>query len=184
VLLPSPAFAWTRFRINPEARLVGVLVNSASATTGTQQLAIIKGAASVLGIDVAVGEASSVDTIPNALDRLITRRITALMAVADPTFFAQRKLIVERANASRLPAIYAEREFADAGGLLAYGPNILENFRRAAGYVARILRGEKAGELPVEQPTKFELVINLKTAKAIGFAFPPALTLLADEVIE
>jgi putative ABC transport system substrate-binding protein len=108
----------------------------------------------------------------------------ALMVVGDAVFFAQRKLIVERANASRLPAIYPEREFAEAGGLLAYGPNIPENFRRAAGYVTRILRGEKAGDLPVEQPAKFELVINLRTAKSIGFVFPPALPLLADEVIE
>ena len=106
------------------------------------------------------------------------------MVVGDAVFFVHRKLIVERANASRLPAIYPEREFAEAGGLLAYGPNITENFRRAAGYVARILRGEKAGDLPVEQPGKFELVINLRTAKAIGFVFPPALTFLADEVIE
>jgi putative tryptophan/tyrosine transport system substrate-binding protein len=168
----------------PEARLVGVLVNPASGATGPQQLAPINDAATVLGIGLAVGEASSADTIPDAIDRLIARRIMALMVVGDAVFFAQRKLIVERANASRLPAIYPEREFAEAGGLLAYGPNIPENFRRAAGYVTRILRGEKAGELPVEQPAKFELVINLRTAKSIGFVFPPALPLLADEVIE
>jgi putative ABC transport system substrate-binding protein len=168
----------------PSARLVGVLVNPASAATSTQQLAPIRGAATVLGLDVVVAEASSVDTIPEAIDRLIAARVAALMVIGDATFFAQRKLIVERANASRLPAIYPEREFADVGGLLAYGPNVLENFRRAAGYVARILRGERVGELPVEQPAKFELVINLKTAKTIGFAFPPALPLLADDVIE
>ena len=168
----------------PEARLVGVLVNPASAATGTQQLAPINDAATVLGIELVVGEASSADTIPDAIDRLIARRIEALMVVADVVFFAQRQLIVERVNASRLPAIYPEREFAEAGGLLAYGPNISENFRRAAGYVVRILRGEKVSELPIEQPAKFELVINLRTAKAIGFVFPPALPLLADEVIE
>jgi ABC-type uncharacterized transport system substrate-binding protein len=80
--------------------------------------------------------------------------------------------------------MYPEREYAEAGGLLAYGPSVPDNFRRAAGYVVRILRGEKAGDLPVEQPAKFEMVINLKTAKAIGIPIPPAFPLLADEVIE
>jgi putative ABC transport system substrate-binding protein len=168
----------------PETRLVGVLVNPESAATGAQQVAPINDAAIVLGLDVAVGQASSAETIPNAIDRLIARHITALMVVGDAVFFAQRKLIVERANANRLPAVYPEREFAEAGGLLAYGPNISENFRRAAGYVARILRGEKPAELPVEQPAKFELAINLGTAKALGLQLPATLLARADEVIE
>jgi putative ABC transport system substrate-binding protein len=168
----------------PETRLVGVLVNPDSAATGAQQVAPISDAAIVLGLDLAVGQASSAETIPNAIDRLIARRITALMVVGDAVFFAQRKLIVERANANRLPAVYPEREFAEAGGLLAYGPNISENFRRAAGYVARILRGEKPAELPVEQPAKFELAIHLGTAKALGLQLPATLLARADEVIE
>src|SRR5262249_14449547 len=116
------------------------------------------------------------------IDRLVARRISALMVVGDAVFFNQRKLIVDRAAANLLPAIYPEREYAEAGGLIAYGPSVPDNFRRAAGYVARILKGEHADDLPVQQPAKFELVINLKTAKAIGIAIPP--TLLADDVIE
>ena len=168
----------------PETRLVGVLVNPESAATGAQQVAPINDAAIVLGLDLAVGQASSAETIPNAIDRLIARRVTALMVVGDAVFFAQRKLIVERANANRLAAVYPEREFAEAGGLLSYGPNISENFRRAAGYVARILKGEKPAELPVEQPAKFELAINLGTAKALGLQLPATLLARADEVIE
>ena len=168
----------------PETRLVGVLVNPESAATGAQQVAPINDAAIMLGLDLAVGQASSAETIPNAIDRLIARRVTALMVVGDAVFFAQRKLIVERANANRLAAVYPEREFAEAGGLLSYGPNISENFRRAAGYVARILKGEKPAELPVEQPAKFELAINLGTAKALGLQLPATLLARVDEVFE
>jgi putative ABC transport system substrate-binding protein len=170
--------------IVPDAKLIGVLLNPASPITGAQQLAPIKDAAPAVGVELVVGEAQSPDTIPAAIDRLVASRISALMVVADAVFFSQRNLIVDRAATNRLPGIYPEREYAEAGGLVAYGPSVPDNFRRAAGYVVRILKGEKAGELPVEQPVKFELVINLKTAKAIGMAIPPALPLRADEVIE
>jgi putative tryptophan/tyrosine transport system substrate-binding protein len=106
------------------------------------------------------------------------------MVVGDPVFFNQRRLIVERAAANRLPGMYPEREYAEVGGLLAYGPSVPDNLRRAAGYVARILRGEKAGDLPIEQPAKFELVINLTTAKSLGLTIPQTLLVAADEVIE
>jgi len=168
----------------PAAKLVGVLLNPASAVTGAQQLALIKDAALALDIDLVVGEAQSRDSIPAAIDRLVARGISALIVVGDAVFFNQHKLIVDLAAARRLPGIYPEREYAEAGGLIAYGPSIPDNFRRAARYVARILNGEKPGDLPVEQPTKFELVINLKTAKAIGLTIPPGLPLRADEVIE
>jgi putative tryptophan/tyrosine transport system substrate-binding protein len=99
-------------------------------------------------------------------------------------FFNERKVMVELAWKNRLPAIYPEREYAEDGGLIAYGPSVPDSFRRAAGYVVRILRGEKPGDLPVVQPTKFELVINLKTAKVLGLVVPNSMQLLADEVIE
>ena len=168
----------------PEAKLVGVLLNPASPITGAQQLASIKDAAAALGVELVVGEAQNPDSISAVIDRLVASRISALMAVGDAVFFTQRQLIVDRAASKRLPGIYPEREYAEAGGLMAYGPNVPDNLRRAAGYVARILKGEKAGDLPVEQPVKFDLMINLKTAKALGLDVPPMLLARADEVIE
>ena len=168
----------------PDAKLVGVLINPASPVTGAQQLAPIGDAATAVGIEFVLGEVSSPDAISSAIDLLVASRASALMVVGDAVFFNQRRLIVERAAADRLPGMYPEREYAEAGGLLAYGPSVPDNFRRAAGYVARILRGEKAGDLPVEQPAKFELVINLKTAKAIGIAIPATMLARADKVIE
>jgi ABC-type uncharacterized transport system substrate-binding protein len=184
----SPQLGTKRLALLKEAvaatKVVGILMNPASPVTGAQQLVPIRDAAALIDIALVVGEARNADTIPGAIEQLVERRISALMVIADGVFFNNRRLIVERAAANRLPGMYPEREYAEAGGLLAYGPSVPDNFRRAAGYVARILRGEKAGDLPIEQPAKFELVINLKTAKAIGTAIPPTLPLLADEVIE
>ncbi len=108
----------------------------------------------------------------------------ALLVMADPVTMGQRKRTVEFAETHRIPAIYETREFADAGGLMSYGINLAEHFRRGAVYVDKILKGAKPADLPVEQPTKFELIINLKTAKALGLTIPPALLLRADEVIK
>jgi putative tryptophan/tyrosine transport system substrate-binding protein len=168
----------------PNAKVVGVLMNPASPVTGAQQLWPIRDAAAVLGIKLVVGEARSPETIRSAIDPLITSNISGLMVVGDAVLFNQRRLIVERTATHRVPSMYPEREYAEVGGLLAYGPSIADNFRRAAGYVSRILRGARAGDLPVEQPAKFELVINLKTAKALGLEIPPTLLARADEVIE
>ncbi len=99
-------------------------------------------------------------------------------------FYAERTRIAELAAQSRLPGIYGGKEFAEAGGLMTYGIDIHESFRRAATYVDKILKGAKPADLPVEQPNKFELVINLKTAKALGLTIPPSLLQRADEVIQ
>jgi putative ABC transport system substrate-binding protein len=167
-----------------DATLIGVLVNPASPVTGAQQLAPIREAAGKLGMDIMVGEAQSPDSISAAIDRLAAGGVSGLMGIGDAVLFRNRQLIADRAVERRLPGIYAEREFAEAGGLMAYGPNVPDNFRRAAGYVTRILRGEQAAELPIEQPVKFQLVINLKTAKALGIEVPLTLLARADEVIE
>ena len=99
-------------------------------------------------------------------------------------FFSERRRLVDLAAKNRLPALYQQREFVDAGGLMAYGANLADNFRRAATYVDKILKGTKPGDLPIEQPTKFELVINTKTAKALGLTIPPSLLQRADHVIQ
>ena len=108
----------------------------------------------------------------------------ALLTFVDPFTMRHRTRIIEFAATARLPAIYEDRIFADAGGLISYGPSVLDNCRRAATYVDKILKGAKPADLPVEQPTKFELVINLKTAKTLGLTIPPSLLAHADEVIE
>jgi len=107
-----------------------------------------------------------------------------LIAVPSTVFFDSRAEIARLALKHRLPAIFPEKEFVDAGGLMAYGANLSAEFRRAATYVDKILKGAKPGDLPIEQPTKFELVINLKTAKALGLTIPPSLLQRADHVIE
>jgi putative ABC transport system substrate-binding protein len=107
----------------------------------------------------------------------------ALITPPSAAFFGRRTQLVDLALQTRLPGIFPERELAEAGGLMAYGPSVPANYRRAATYVDKILKGAKPGDLPVEQPMKFELVINLKTAKALGLTIPPTLLFQADEVI-
>jgi putative tryptophan/tyrosine transport system substrate-binding protein len=111
-------------------------------------------------------------------------RAEALTVLPSGLFIGQRRRLVDLAAKNRLPAVYQSRESVDAGGLMSYGPNFADLFRRAATYVDKILKGAKPADLPVEQPTKFELAINLKTAKALGLTLPQALVLRADRVIE
>ena len=120
----------------------------------------------------------------SAFAAMADARARALIVVTDPLTVRYRSQIVDLAAKSRLPAMYGFREFVDAGGLMAYGANLPSMCRRAAGHVDRILKGAKAGELPVEQPRQFELVINLKTARVLGIAIPPALLFQADEMIQ
>ena len=105
-------------------------------------------------------------------------------APADPLILSQRSRIVRFAVEHRIPAMYEFREFVSDGGLLSYGPNLMEMFRRSAGYVDKILKGRKPADLPIEQPTRFELVVNLKTAKALGLTIPPSILVRADQLIE
>jgi putative ABC transport system substrate-binding protein len=141
-------------------------------------------AAGKLGIEVQSLRITSPNDLDGALEDALRQNAAALIAVEDPLTFDNRQQIVTFAAKSRLPAISGVREFADAGGLLAYGANLADLTRRAAGYVDKILKGAKPSDLPVEQPTKFDFVINLKTAKSLRLGVSPALLARADEVIE
>ena len=124
------------------------------------------------------------DKLVEAFEAVVGAQCNGILAIEDSVLFSHLSRIVESAARSRLPAMYAFRQFADAGGLMSYGPNTPDSFRRAAVYVHKILKGAKPADLPIEQPTKFELVINLKTAKALGLTIPQPLLLRADQVIQ
>jgi putative tryptophan/tyrosine transport system substrate-binding protein len=137
-----------------------------------------------LGIQIQSLEVRGPNDFDRAFEAAIQQRAEALVTVGDPLTVDYRKQITEFANKSRLPAIYATKDFVAVGGLMSYGAQIHDLFPRAARYVDKILKGEKPADMPVEQPTKFELVINLKTAKALGLEVSPSLLARADEVIE
>jgi putative ABC transport system substrate-binding protein len=141
-------------------------------------------AARSLKVQLQVLEARAPGDFGSAFSAMREDRAGALIVLTSSMFFAERSRIAELAAQSRLPSLYGSKEWAAAGGLLMYGASARESWRRAATYVDKILRGAKPGELPVEQPTKFELVINLKTAKALGLTIPPSLLQRADQVIE
>ncbi len=148
---------------------------------------VLKGAevaARVLGVRLQFVEARGPADIDGAFLDMTRARAGALTVLSTPMFIIERRRLVDLAAKNRLPALYPTRESVDAGGLMSYGPSLADSFRRAATYVDKILKGAKPGDLPVEQPTKFELVINLKTAKALGLTIPPSLLQRADQVIE
>ena len=143
----------------------------------------VQAAARTLGLEVAISEVRRVDDIAYAFDAL-KGRADALYVCADPLTYTNRIRINTLALGMRLPTMHGIREYVEAGGLMSHGVNIPDQFRRNAEYVDKILRGAKPGDLPIEQPTKFDLVINLTTAKALGLEVPPTLIARADEVIE
>jgi ABC-type uncharacterized transport system substrate-binding protein len=141
-------------------------------------------AASLSGIRLVTVEVHDLGGLDHALDTLLHAKIQALTSDGDPLTDAQSGRIVEFAMQRRLPGMYPRRHFVEGGGLMSYGPNIYDTWKHAAVHVDKILKGAKPADLPVEQPTKFELVINLKTAKALALTIPPSLLLRADQVIE
>jgi putative ABC transport system substrate-binding protein len=144
----------------------------------------LESAARNLGVAFQSVEVRGHAELEGAFAAMVRERANGIVVAQDPVTFGSRSQVVLLAARSRLPAVYGVREFAEAGGLMSYGPNIADQFRRAAIYVDKILKGAKPGDLPIEQPTKFELVINLKTAKALGLTLPPSLVQRADQVIE
>ena len=143
----------------------------------------VRAAARTLGIEVATLEIWRADEIASAFEAL-RGRAEALYVVADPLVNSNRVRINTLAQGARMPTMYGFREYVEAGGLVSYGPNIPDLFRRTADYVDKIMRGAKPADLPVEQPIKFDLTINLTTARALGLEVPPTLLARADEVIE
>jgi putative ABC transport system substrate-binding protein len=167
----------------PRLAVVAVLANPTipSHALDVRELQI---AARSLSIQLQVVEVRTPGEIAAALSEARQKGVGALVVLGSSMFFANRAQIVDLASKHRLPAMYGVREYAELGGLVAYAPNLRESFRRAARYVDKILKGAKAGDLPIEQPTRFELVVNLKTAKALGLVIPQSLLLGADEVIQ
>jgi putative ABC transport system substrate-binding protein len=160
------------------------VIRDPSITSGTAQFAAIQAVAPSLGVELTPVDARDASGIEQTIAGFARGSNCGLIVPASPSAFRRRELIIALAARHRLPAVYSHRSFVAGGGLMSYGPDDIEQHRRAAGYIDRILKGEKPGDLPVQNPTKYELVINLKTAKALGIAFPPTLLARADEVIE
>jgi putative ABC transport system substrate-binding protein len=167
----------------PRVTSIGVLVNPAN-DGGGPELSDVQNASRALGLQVRVLNARTDREIDDAFAALAGIRVGALLVTTDPFFFARANQIVAAAAALKLPALYIRREFVLAGGLLSYGSNSDETYRVIGDYAGRILAGAKPGDLPVQQPIKLELVINLITAKALKLDIPPTLLARADEVIE
>jgi putative ABC transport system substrate-binding protein len=167
----------------PSATRVALLGNPASPLTpgGVRD---VERAARGYGIRTQFVAAARAEDFKEAFAVMKRDKTSAVVVLADAVFSAERKTIVGLAAVNRLPAIYQHRDFVDSGGLLSYGPNFPDLFRRAAAQVDKILKGAKAGDLPVEQPTRFELVINLAAARALGLTVPQTVLLRADQVIE
>ena len=183
----APETAAKRFQImkeiKPQARRAAVLWNPTSSNAKLE-CEIAKEFAAANDIAVELHYARDIEQLSNALAKIPQSGSEFLVVLNDPFVFTYRKAIVDAANRSLLPSIYGFREFVDDGGMISYGASLTDTYRRAAGYVDKVLRGAKPADLPVQLPIKFEIVINLKTAKALGLDVPLILQQRADEVIE
>jgi putative ABC transport system substrate-binding protein len=169
--------------VNPNVSRIGLLGNP-DTETYSSVLRRAQDAAQKVGLSIVPIEARNRQEIENAFAVFAKERISAIMVASDAILFGQRQRIAELALNNRLSTMFSLREYAEAGGLMSYGENIADFFRRSAFYVDKIFKGAKPGELPIEQPTRFNLVINRKTANALGITIPPQLYIFADEVIE
>ena len=165
----------------PNLARVGVLADTSGPSTQFERMNAV---ASSLGLKLVRLGARDAAGIDAAFTQAVRERVGGLIPLSSPVFAAHKRDIVSLAAKHRLPAMYEHRDFVDSGGLMSYGPNLDDVFRRAAVFVDKILKGSKPADLPVEQPTKFELVINLNTAKALGLTIPQSLLLRADEIIQ
>ena len=170
-------------QIAPRVTRVAVL-RDPTQVTGGAQLGAIQAVAPSFGVELTPLDVRDAGAIERAVTAFARASNGGLLVMANPVAGIRRDLIVALAARHRLPAVYPFRYFVSSGGLISYGPDQVDQYRQAAGYIDRILKGEKAADLPVQAPTKYELVINLKTAKALGLTVPPQLLARADEVIE
>jgi putative ABC transport system substrate-binding protein len=161
---------------------IGLLVNVANVDTAPRR--DVEAAGTALAVKIHPVEVATPNDLDGAFQRFVGERVQSVIVLNDSMFFSERRRLLTLAAATRLPTIWTAREFAEDGGVVSYGINEADNFRRSADYVVKILKGAKPGDLPVELPIKFELMINLKTAKALGLTVPPRLLARADEVIE
>src|SRR5262245_10075811 len=167
----------------PAIARVGLLLNPTNSNAAAASKNLVS-AAKVLGVQLHLLTVRQPQDLDGAFTTMTREHLQALVVVTDGVIFNQRARIAELAAQSRLPTMYESKDFVETGGLIAYGPSYADLARRAAVYVDKILKGAKPGDLPVEQPTKFELVINLKTAKALGLTIPQSVLLRADEIIQ
>jgi putative tryptophan/tyrosine transport system substrate-binding protein len=170
-------------QIAPTAAIVGVVWNSSNSTARSYLKETVT-AATALGLQLAIAEARGPSDLDAAFAALIRGRAAALINLPDGMIWNNRKRLVDFALSHGIPSVFDAREFAEVGGLVAYGPSLVTMFRRSADYVDKVLRGADAANLPIELPTKFELSINLKTAKRLGISMPETILVQADEVIE
>jgi putative ABC transport system substrate-binding protein len=169
--------------IVPDVSSVAVLLNNKNPQSQIELKEMLS-AAQAMGLHLYPTEISTEVALEDAFAAMKKAAVQALVVLTDPILFSQRKRTVDLANENRLPAMYFFQGFAEEGGLMSYGPSDADLFRRTAGYVDRILKGTKPGDLPIEQPTKFELFINLKAARMLGVIIPESFLLRADKVIE
>jgi putative ABC transport system substrate-binding protein len=170
--------------IVPGISTIAVLAEPLPGAAATQRFRPLEEAARAFGVSIAKIDIRRREDLASAFEAITKARAGAIVVSGAAVLFLSRREISALAFKHRLPAIYPLRQYVESGGLISYGVEVLDLFRRAGGYVARILNGAKAAELPVEQPTKFELIVNLRTAKALGLTIPPALLLQADQVLE
>jgi ABC-type uncharacterized transport system substrate-binding protein len=168
----------------PSAIRVGVLINPVNATTTESTVKDVQAAAGALGLQIQIFNAGTVREIDSAFASLGRERVDALFVGPDPLFSTRRVQLAVAAARHAVPATYSQRDYIEAGGLMSYGVNVADAYRHIGVYAGRILKGEKPADLPVVQSSKFELVINVQTARTLGLDVPPPLLAIADEVIE
>jgi ABC-type uncharacterized transport system substrate-binding protein len=169
--------------LQPDAKTIAYLINPANPTASRDTVQASE-RASALGVELRVIRAGTPQEIDDAFADMARRGVVALQVMADAFFDTQRERIVELSAKYRIAGCYPWRDYVVAGGMMSYGTNLVDSYRQAGIYAGRIIKGERPADLPVMQPTKIELVLNLKTAATLGIAVPPQLLAVADEVIE